>query len=317
LKTKDAAVGGCRAQGWWPLALLSLGLACCGAQGCRRAATPRESVAQPGAAVRTGPLAECTAPQYTRGHLREAEKLAAARLRERSKLLRRGAEDLELWSTPHGEFWVIAKNFETLAFVLAEQELNIYGDEATGVRPGDIVLDCGAHFGGYVRKALTAGAKLVVAIELAPENVACLRATFAQEIKGGRVIVYPKGVWDKDDELKLHRDKRSWGDRVAAPEETDAGPTVPLTTIDKIVAELRLARVDFIKMDIEGAEPNALVGAAATLRSFRPRMALAAYHRKEQDLVELPELARRAQPAYEICLWGANEGWGNKTLFYR
>ena len=35
----------------------------------------------------------------------------------------------------------------------------------------------------------------------------------------------------------------------------------PLTTIDKLVAELNLPRVDFIKMDIEGAEVKALHGA--------------------------------------------------------
>ena len=40
---------------------------------------------------------------------------------------------------------------------------------------------------------------------------------------------------------------------------------LPLTTIDKMVSELNLARVDFIKMDIEGAEPNALRGGRGTI----------------------------------------------------
>jgi hypothetical protein len=83
------------------------------------------------------------------------------------------------------------------------------------------------------------------------------------------------------------------------------------------VSELRLPRVDFIKMDIEGAEQKALAGAAATLRAFRPRMALAAYHNGARDLVALPETARRSQPAYEVCLWGGSAGWGNQTLLFR
>ena len=58
--------------------------------------------------------------------------------------------------------------------------------------------------GLYAKTALASGAKLVVAIEPAPENIECLRRNLAQEIAAGRVIVYPKGVWDKDDTLALH-----------------------------------------------------------------------------------------------------------------
>ena len=50
---------------------------------------------------------------------------------------------------------------------------------------------------------------------------------------------------------------------------------LPLTTIDAIVDDLRLERVDFIKLDIEGAEREALEGAKATLTRFRPRLAVA------------------------------------------
>ena len=59
------------------------------------------------------------------------------------------------------------------------------------------MLDGGANVGVYTRKALDAGAKQVVAIEPGPENIACLRKTFGQEISEGRVIVYPKGVWTR------------------------------------------------------------------------------------------------------------------------
>ena len=61
------------------------------------------------------------------------------------------------------------------------------------VRPGDVVLDCGANIGVFVRESLDAGAKTVVAIEPAPENIECLRRNFKDEIAAGRVIVYPEG----------------------------------------------------------------------------------------------------------------------------
>ena len=50
---------------------------------------------------------------------------------------------------------------------------------------------------------------------------------------------------------------------IGARSDEHAGKVeVPVTTLDKIVEELRLPRVDFIKMDIEGAEREALRGAS-------------------------------------------------------
>ena len=75
--------------------------------------------------------------------------------------------------------------------------------------------------------------------------------------------------------------------------------TVPLTTIDKIVNELGLERVDFIKMDIEGAEVAALTGARETLRRFRPRLAIAVYHR-EGDLVGVEQAVLQAAEGWAV-----------------
>jgi FkbM family methyltransferase len=220
---------------------------------------------------------------------------------------------LELWDTPYGRFWVVAENFRTFAEVLAEQAVDIYGDETRGVHAGDVVLDAGAHFGGFARTALARGAKLVVAIEIAPENVACLRRNFVKEIAAGRVIVYEKGVWDKDDTMVLQRRNNTWADGVS---EGGDGSMVAVTTVDKIVTELKLPSVDFIKMDIEGAERHALTGAAATLARYKPRMAIAAYHEAD-DLDVLPGIARASQSSYDVCVSGRQLGHGYTTLFYR
>ena len=49
-----------------------------------------------------------------------------------------------------------------------------------------------------------------------------------------------------------------------------AGPNGECTSIDRIVTALRLPKVDFIKLDIEGAERNALAGTSGTMNAFRP-----------------------------------------------
>jgi len=98
----------------------------------------------------------------------------------------------------------------------------------------------------------------------------------------------------------MHRVKgNSGGDSVVL--EIGPGDTVdvPLTTIDAIVAELKLPRVDMVKLDIKGAERQALTGAKETLRRSRPRLALASEH-LDDDNVELPRLVRSIVPQYSV-----------------
>ncbi len=61
--------------------------------------------------------------------------------------------------------------------------------------------------------------------------------------------------------------------------------------------ELGLPRVDYIKMDIEGSEREALKGAQGTLRKYRPRLMIDAYHRPDDPRV-LPAIIRQAHSDY-------------------
>lgn len=217
-----------------------------------------------------------------------------------------------LWETPRGRFWMPAGSDYVLPWNLAEQARKIYGTRETAVRAGDIVLDCGANVGVYVRDALEAGARLVVAIEPAPENIECLRRNFSAEVAAGRVIVYPKGVWDRDDFLTLNVDPgNSAADSFLIQREGSHGvQKVPLTTIDKLVAELKLERVDLIKMDIEGAEPKALDGARETLARFKPRLTISSYHAPDHPRL-IPARIHAARPDYRMeCGPCAEANWG-------
>ena len=232
--------------------------------------------------------------------LKEVARFSAARDRvTASTRLVREDGDYRLWTTPMGLFWLPAGSDGLLPFLLAEQEMQIYGDHNLGARPGDVVLDCGAHVGAYTQEALRAGARLVVAIEPAPENPECLRRNLAEEIASGRVVVYAKGVWDQKATLLLQQSRSNSGmDRIAT-DASAGGVPVELTTIDALVAELGLHGVDFIKMDIEGAERRALAGARATLAAWRPRLAIASYHLPDDHAV-IPKIVRQGWPGYRL-----------------
>ncbi|MCX6620919.1 MAG: FkbM family methyltransferase, partial [Acidobacteria bacterium] len=123
---------------------------------------------------------------------------------------------------------------------------------------------------------LNAGARTVVAIEPAPDNVECLRRNFQKEIAQGRVIVAAKGVWDKEDILPLYEDpNNSAADSFVMPgANAKVTHKIPLTKIDTLVAELNLPRVSVVKMDIKGATLRALEGGRQTLLRDHPKVAL-------------------------------------------
>jgi Methyltransferase FkbM domain len=61
---------------------------------------------------------------------------------------------------------------------------------------------------------------------------------------------------------------------------------------------LKLPGVDFIKMDIEGAERHALAGASRLLATYKPRLAICIYHGPDDPEV-VPRVIRAANGTYE------------------
>ena len=232
------------------------------------------------------------------------ERMTAA-----SRVVETEADGFTLWETPRGKFWVPqAGDDHSPHWLFAEQESGIYGSGETGVQPGDVVLDCGAHVGTFTRAALDAGAKLVVAIDPSPPVLEALRRNVAEDVAEGRVVIVEKGVWDREDVLPLTMTEDNHGTHHLSLEtSTDESViNVPLTTIDNLVAELHLDRVDFIKMDIEGAEQKALMGAQNTLANYKPRLAIAAYHSPD-DQTRIPAIVRAARTDYEMDCGGCSE----------
>jgi FkbM family methyltransferase len=239
------------------------------------------------------------------------------RIRRESRLLRRDG-NVNLWQTTGGEYWVPNGDDGILPILLAQTARGIYGTGAWDVQPGDIVLDVGAYVGTYTRHALERGAKLVVAIEPSPTSVECLRRNLAREIAAGKAIVYPKGIWDSEDTLTLFVNPENTSGNSFLPGGVKSAG-IPVTTISKVVRELNLSRVDFIKADVKGATERLLRGGSDVLVRDRPRMAFST-EEVNDDAGAIAALARKIQPAYEMkpgpCLTSFNTIYTD-VLFFR
>ena len=92
------------------------------------------------------------------------------------------------------------------------------------------------------------------------------------------ITIYNYGLWDSHTTL-------SFVEEGTESRVTDDGLiSIETETIDTVLKE---KKVTFIKMDIEGAELNALMGARETIVKCRPKLAISIYH-KLNDIVEIP-----------------------------
>lgn len=226
------------------------------------------------------------------------------------------------YRTPVGDFWTPGEGRQTLAWLLWEiYEDKVYQGHTVEISEGDTVIDCGAHVGVLTRYALDRGARRVISIEPDPANILCLRRNFSKEIAAGTVTVIEKGVWNEAAEIQFEHDvhdssRHTFHHQPNAEVELTSISVVPL---DQIVSELGIDRVDFIKMDIEGAEREALEGAQATLRRFRPEMAICTYHLDDDPRAVRAVVAQTGVP-YDIharLLTVAHKQVQPKVLFFR
>lgn len=76
------------------------------------------------------------------------------------------------------------------------------------------------------------------------------------------------------------------------------GEEIETTTVDGLCKD---NNITYIKMDVEGAETEALEGAEATLKNKKPKLNIALYHRSS-DLFELPLKIAEINPSYKFHL---------------
>jgi FkbM family methyltransferase len=158
---------------------------------------------------------------------------------------------------------------------------------------GDIVFDCGTYTGNtslyFSRRVGNAGH--VYGFEAAPATFEKYRRNMSGT---GNVTPIQAAVCEFSGQVPFT------GDAANAAIRED-GAAVAALSLDDFCADHGLPRVDFIKMDIEGAESRALEGARRTIRRHWPKMAVSAYH-QEDDLIRLPGLILDINPAYRFKL---------------
>jgi len=84
-----------------------------------------------------------------------------------------------------------------------------------------------------------------------------------------------------------------------------------INTIDNLIKE----KVDFIKLDIEGAEQDTLHGAKETIKKYTPILAICIYH-KAEDWYKVPKIVLDINPNYKLYLRHYMEGIYETVMYF-
>lgn len=170
-----------------------------------------------------------------------------------------------------------------LACTLVQRQYEYASSEVTiKAETGDIIIDAGACWGEttlyFAHEAGPSGS--VYAFEFIPSNLAVLKQNLINNSHlATNVTIVEHPVWREPGLILYYSDDGPGSYITPDHAKRDAWDgTVSTVTIDELVSSRSLRRVDFIKMDIEGAELAALQGAEQSIRRHRPRLAISLYH---------------------------------------
>jgi FkbM family methyltransferase len=176
-----------------------------------------------------------------------------------------------LGGTLRGKRWIIGSAIHRcwIGFYEYEKQQGILRE----VRPNSVFWDIGANVGFYslLASKLVASGK-VYAFEPAPRNLSYLRRHLTLN-RVTNVEVLELAVSDRDGISPFEIEESGFMGRLSGGGKI----TVPTTTLDSLVEAGRVLPPDYVKMDIEGAELQALHGAARTFQRFHPVLFLATH----------------------------------------
>ena len=217
-----------------------------------------------------------------------------------------GSDGSHIYKTIFGNFLLYTN--EVLYTIVAD--FNFY-QHFYKVKKGDTVIDAGANCGHlsifFSKEAGKDGR--IYAFE--PDHINIKRIESNISLNKGldnNIYIIDLLLWDKNDRIDFYESGTVGSSAVWIPDATLCVKKQAIR-IDDWVKQNHITKLDFIKMDIEGAEIEALDGCVETIRDLKPNFAIASYHviNGEQTFIKVEAFFKKHHYPYKTVRFRKNE----------
>lgn len=190
--------------------------------------------------------------------------------------------------------------FTTMGIVtIFKMEQYAYQSENIKIEDGDVIIDGGGCWGDtalyFANKAKNTK---VYAFEFVPSNIELFNKNIALNPNANIELVKLALSGESGKSYNLIDDGASSS---VTEQETDNSISINTISIDDFVQQNNINKIDFIKLDIEGAELETLNGALNTIKKYKPKLAVALYH-NPVDFYEIPNFIKKLDLGYRLYL---------------
>lgn len=209
----------------------------------------------------------------------------------------------------------ITHEMQLLKDIADSNEMQYFDEELIHYSNEDVFLDCGGYIGDTILSYLEHNNqqyKKIICLEPDEDNYNIIKKDIL-DVGICNLELYNVAAYNCQGQLSFDKIGSGSGKILGESEQEKAERIVVKSNrIDNILGG---EKVDFIKMDIEGAEYKALIGAVDTIINFKPTLMISVYH-KQDDFVTLPLLIKSLNPNYKLYMRHYRKSSVQETVLY-
>jgi FkbM family methyltransferase len=190
-----------------------------------------------------------------------------------------------------------------------------YSHQNCKIEKNDFVIDAGGCWGdtSLLFSSIVGNNGKVFAFEFFEDNLNILKENFSYNKQlAENIVLTERPLYDKTDEILYLN--HACADITTLTETKNNQKQYKTISIDDFVEKNKIEKLDFIKMDIEGCELKALYGALNTLKKYKPKLAIAAYH-KYEDYYEIPRFLNELNLGYKFYFANYTLGFTDTVIY--